>query len=74
MLGTQELALIISLLALITTIVIFLFGFRSKNECNKLREECQETIENQRKCIWEKIDKMYEWMVTGVIQINRKNL
>lgn len=30
-------------------------------------------IQKDRDKVWEKIDQIYDWMVTGVVQINRRD-
>lgn len=37
-----------------------------------LNDQQFEELQDNRREIWKKIDQMYEWMVTGVIKINRQ--
>jgi hypothetical protein len=52
--------------------------FALKRDCEMHRHNFHKEIDsrfdqelNHRKEIWNKIDQMHEWMITGVIKINR---
>jgi len=53
--------------------------FRTKARCDRIRRDCaleqmrqRDLEEVKRQEIWAKIDRMYEWMITGTIVIRRR--
>lgn len=71
---------IISLIGIGVTIGMIRSKYLTKEEHDRLSKDCvasmqrefQELQENRRE-VWAKIDQIYEWMITGVVQINRKD-
>jgi len=54
-------------------IVLWLTRFKTKDSCKKDREQCAEAMEMRRLEIWQKIDQIYEWMITGIISVRRND-
>jgi predicted histidine transporter YuiF (NhaC family) len=48
--------------------------YLTKKEHEEICSKRQEDILDNRKEVWKKIDKIYEWMATGAIKVNRSQI
>lgn len=80
MIYLQVAAVVIPLIALIAGAVVFMHTFRTKTDCDRFRDECSRSrtidssrVEKSLGEMWVKIDQIHEWMITGIIKIQRTN-
>jgi hypothetical protein len=63
----------VTLIGLGVTIGMVRTKYVTKEECKGIRERCMLEIIENRRAVWKKVDQIYEWMVTGIIQIRRND-
>jgi len=63
---------VITLVGIGVTIGMLRSIYLTKKEHEEICDKRQDAILENRKAVWDKINQIYDWMITGVIQINRK--